>query len=463
MVPDMTRLLLASMPAHGHVAPLVPLAKALRARGHEVFWFTGPAYRERVEAAGAHYCPMIDCWDLDAGNLDAAFPGRAETKGLARFRFDLREIFIAQVPGQVADLERHIAQIQPDALIAEPSIAAACSVVHARTGLPWATMGITALTMPSADTAPFGFGVTPMAGRIGRLRNRAMQAAIDRTLFRAIDADYRAMAARLGIEPHAGGIFGSTLSPYLYLQPTVPAFEYPRGDLAPQVHFVGPHLPDAPPAATLPAWWGAMLEDDRPVVLVTQGTVATDATELVLPTIEALRDAPVQVIGTTGGPDPADVLRGAELPANARLERFVPFDALMPHVKAYVSNGGYGGLHFALAHGVPMVVAGKTEDKAELVARTSWSGVGIGLRRQRVSPAQIGRAVRRVLDEPRFRARAGALQAEMAAAPGPARSAELVEALVATRAPVVRDAYAPAGPAEATAVADAALPFGVSV
>ena len=45
-----------------------------------------------------------------------------------------------------------------------------------------------------------------------------------------------------------------------------------------------------------------MLEDPRPVVLVTQGTVATEPSELLLPTLEALRDEPVQVIAVTGGP-----------------------------------------------------------------------------------------------------------------------------------------------------------------
>ena len=51
----------------------------------------------------------------------------------------------------------------------------------------------------------------------------------------------------------AGGLFDETLSPYLYLQPTVPSFEYPRRDLAPQVHFVGPLLPPVPAGFELPA------------------------------------------------------------------------------------------------------------------------------------------------------------------------------------------------------------------
>jgi MGT family glycosyltransferase len=210
------------------------------------------------------------------------------------------------------------------------------------------------------------------------------------------------------------------------MQPTVPSFEYPRSDLPPQVHFVGPLLPPAPEGFTAPAWWEAMLADPRPVVLVTQGTVATDPRELLLPALEALRGEPVQVIAVTGDPDPAEL---PAPPGNARVERFVPFAALMPHVTAMVSHGGYGGLHYALAHGVPLVVAGATEEKPELVARVNWSGVGVGLRKQRPRPARLRAAVRRVLAEPAYRARAHAMQAEMAGYDGARRAAELVEEL----------------------------------
>jgi UDP:flavonoid glycosyltransferase YjiC (YdhE family) len=267
----------------------------------------------------------------------------------------------------------------------------------------------------------------------GRARNRVLHALINRTLYRAIDRDYHAMRARLGLEPTPGGVFEVTLSPHLYLQPTVPSFEYPRRDLAPQVHFVGPLLPAAPAEFAPPAWWDEMHRDRRPVVLVTQGTIATDPQELLLPALDGLRDEDVQVIAVTGGPDPADL---PAPPANARVERYVPFAALMPHVSVVVTNGGYGGLHYALAHGVPVVVAGASEEKPELVTRVNWSGAGIGMRTQRPGPGRVRNAVRRVLAEPSYTARALQLQAEMSYYDGPARAAELVEELAGVRSAV---------------------------
>src|ERR1700683_406881 len=128
----------------------------------------------------------------------------------------------------------------------------------------------------------------------------------------------------------------------------------------------------APPAQSFeePSWWPE-LETGRPVVHVTQGTLDNaDLGRLLLVTTRALARHDVLVVATTGGPDPEPLRRG--LPANVRLERFVPHDLLLPHVDVMVTNGGYGGVQQALANGVPLVVAGDSEDKPEGAARGSW-------------------------------------------------------------------------------------------
>jgi len=84
-------------------------------------------------------------------------------------------------------------------------------------------------------------------------------------------------------------------------------------------------------------------------------------------------------------------------------------------VDVMVTNGGYGGVQQALANGVPLVVAGDSEDKPEVAARVHWSGTGVNLRTGRPSPAMVARAVRGVLDRPTYRARAQALQEQIAA------------------------------------------------
>jgi UDP:flavonoid glycosyltransferase YjiC (YdhE family) len=151
-------------------------------------------------------------------------------------------------------------------------------------------------------------------------------------------------------------------------------------------------LPSDPPSANWkpPAWWRD-LEAGQPVVTVTQGTLAnTDFTQLIAPTLEALADHDVLVIATLGRevdafPQP--------VPPNARIERFIPYSALLPHTSVYVTNGGFGGTQQAIAVGVPVVVAGDTDDKPLVAVRVAYRGAGYDLGTARPSPKQLETAI----------------------------------------------------------------------
>ena len=78
-----------------------------------------------------------------------------------------------------------------------------------------------------------------------------------------------------------------------------------------------------------------------------------------------------------------------------------------------VTNGGYGGIHYAIAHGVPLVVGGATEETG-IAARVRWAGVGVDLRIEHPEPRAIHTAVHTVLRQPEYRQRIGNLQAEFA-------------------------------------------------
>ena len=66
----------------------------------------------------------------------------------------------------------------------------------------------------------------------------------------------------------------------------------------------------------------------------------------------------------------------------------------MPHVDLLLTNGGYGSIQIALAHGVPVVAIGKTEEKPEIANRVNYAGVGIGLKVLIPTETQIRDAVR---------------------------------------------------------------------
>jgi len=193
----------------------------------------------------------------------------------------------------------------------------------------------------------------------------------------------------------------------------VPEFEYDFGSLPETLHFVG-LLPMARTNASVPDWW-ATRDRSKRIVLVTQGTLANaEFGQVVEPTLQALahRDD-LLVIATTGG-RPISALT-VPIPANARVERFLPFGEILPEIDLLVTNGGYGSVCQALSAGSPIVSAGLSEDKAEVSARIGWSGAGINLATNTPHADALRKAVTRVLDEPSFRQQAAALRVAFAA------------------------------------------------
>jgi len=426
-----SRFLFATISATGHVNPGLPIARTLVARGHEVRWYTGREFAPRITATGAAHEPMIAAADPLDGAFVELMERRAHLEGLAALKFDLINEFLAQMPHHVTDLRAILDRAPADVLVVDTALFAG-RAVHELGGPVWATYGITALTIASRDVAPFGTGRPPADTMLGRWRDRLQNTAARHLLFRDVDRHHQIVRARVGLDPTRRSITDVPLSPYLYMQGSAPSFEYPRRDLPAQVHFVGPLLPPLSAHSALPPWWGD-LDGSRPVVVVTQGTVATATDQLIGPALAALADEPLLVVvaGTTAG-------LGQPVPANARVAEFVPFDALMPKVDAVVTNGGFGGVQFALAHGVPLVVAGTTEDKPEVAARVAWSGAGIDLRTRQPEPAQITSAVRSVLADPTYRANARRIADERVAEESADRAVDLLERLAQTRQPVRR-------------------------
>jgi UDP:flavonoid glycosyltransferase YjiC (YdhE family) len=431
----MARFLIGTIPLVGHVNPALPIARQLVERGHEVWWYTGKNFQSKVEATGARYIPMRAGFDFsDPNNIpDSLLEQRKNLTGLAQFKFDFKYFFAGSAVGQVKDLTEILREFPADVLLSDVCFLGA-AWVHEKGGPPWAAFGITALSVISNDTAPFGLGMPPDASMLGRWRNRCLNWVFHQGLFRDVTVYINTVRASIGLPPYQKRFFDAVVSPYLYLQGTVPAFEYPRSNLPPQVHFIGPYLPQPPASFTPPAWWDDM-NCGKPVIHVTQGTVATEVDDLIAPTLQALADEDVLVVAATGG-KPIESLKLAPLPANARVEPFIPYYHLLPHVDVMVTNGGYNGVQAALAFGIPMVVAGQTEEKPEICARVEWAGVGINLKTKTPTPRQIKNAVKKILHSPDYRQKAQLIQADIARYDAPIRAAKLLEQLAATKQPV---------------------------
>src|SRR6185369_16845111 len=85
---------------------------------------------------------------------------------------------------------------------------------------------------------------------------------------------------------------------------------------------------------------------------------------------------------------------------------------IMPHVDAYVTNGGYGGVLLSIENNLPMVVAGVHEGKNEINARIGYFKYGVNLKTENPQAAQIRLAANEVINNKLYRYNVEKLSAE---------------------------------------------------
>jgi MGT family glycosyltransferase len=423
----MARILIATVPVLGHLAPLLPIARSLVTRGHDVRWYSGAKYRARIEATGARPVGYTRARDYDDAKLDEAVPGRAELRGLAQLKQDMK-FFIDCAPGQLDDLRALLDSFPAAVVLHDPTMLGGIFSCELG-GPPSVVLGVLPLVVSSVDAPPFGLGLQPSATALGRLRNRALHWLVRNVIFRNVQTHWNQTRAGVGLPPTGWWMDHAVQRTAFYLQPSVPGFEYPRSDLPEKVRFIGPIAPDQSPVPPPPFW--AELDGTRPIIHVTQGTLANTKPSLIAPALEALADEDVLVVVSTGN-RPIEQLALGTLPKNARVATFLSYPDLLPKTSVMVTNGGYGGVQMALSHGVPLVVAGASEDKPEVAARVAWSGTGINLKTATPSPDAIRTAVRAILANPSYRSRAGALATEYRAHDPITRTVDLLESLAST-------------------------------
>ena len=409
------RILIASTPATGHLNPLLAIVHILRAEGHDITFLTGSAFRSHIEGSGAKFVSLPAGADFDLRDILSVAPELKDIPpGFEWFRVAMERIFVDAIPAQHQGLLQALRECQADVIVGDDMF---FGVLPMLLGLrskrpPVVLCGTSFLHLAREDGAPNFLGLPPATTEEQRHQYadiaREYDAAVDQpSLVRLNKA-----LATLGLGPVSAPLFHSVVElADAYMQLSVPRFEFPRR-IPPSVHFVGTP-PIIPGQAQLPPW-AHQLNGSRKVVLVTQGTVANHNFDLLIaPTLAALANEPdVLVVATTGG-RPIEAIPGA-IPSNARVASFLPFDWLLPCVDVLVTNGGYGSVNQAMSLGIPLVVAGMTEDKADVAVRVAWSGVGINLATNEPTQEALRAAVRTVLDRPAYRLRASQMADEFA-------------------------------------------------
>ena len=409
------KILIASTPATGHLNPLLAITRILSAEGHEIAFLTGSAFRSRIESSGFKFFSLPAGADFDLREILSVVPELKHIPpGLECLRVVCERVFVDAIPAQHQGLQQALQVFPADVIVADDmffGVLAMLRGVHSKRP-PIVLCGTSFLHWAREDGAPNFLGLPPAT----TAEQRAEYPAIARTYDKAVDQPVLLRLNRtlktLGAGPVSLPMFHSVVElADAYLQLSVPGFEFPR-EIPPTVHFVGTP-PIIPGQVPLPRW-AHELDGYHKVVLVTQGTVANhNFGLLVAPMLAALANEPDVLMVATAGGRAVDAIPG-QIPSNARVASFLPFEWLLPRVDVLVTNGGYGSVNQAMSFGIPLVTAGLTEDKADVNARVAWSGIGINLATNEPTEEALREAVRTVLDRPAHRQRAAQMDAEFA-------------------------------------------------
>jgi MGT family glycosyltransferase len=403
-------------PAAGHAFPVVPGLLELQARGHEVHLRTQGSLVDVLRGAGLEHVEPLDprIEAIEATDYAVKSPKERLTRGL--------EDLISRGPHEREQFLADVEALRPDALLVDFNTFGA-SVAAQTLGLPWAYTWPTLLAYPQDDVPPFGFGLRPMGGPLGRMRNRAANSLMVRMYSGAMLPGLNRLRADAGLPP-LGHVLDHVLAPDRMLLLTGQPIEYPRTALPDVFRFVGAQVWE--PESEEPDW---LQEEGDPWVLVTCSTEYQGDERLAATAIEALRDEPVRVVVTL-----ADAY-GAELPStpNARVERFVPHGHVLRRAAAVVCHGGMGIVQKSVLAGVPSVVVPFGRDQPEVARRVVEAGAGVKLSPRRLTPERLRHAVREAIGR---RAGAQAAGEQLRSHGGTATFADEAEALIGDRAAV---------------------------
>jgi len=362
------KVLICASPGLGHFLPMVPLAWAARAGGHEILVVaTGPA----LEAAcGAGLNAVDAAQDRDIAHIFRTYMAGIAQNPPADPLTSTIDLF-AQISDAMTEGTLDAARTwQPDVIVSSPLQGA----------------GPLAAALHDVPVVHHGLGWGFSAADVRRLQE-GMRDAYDRH------------AAPAATPPEAV----VDLCP-----PSMRAADALPGHLVRYVPYGG--------GGMLPDW---LIElPKRPRVCLTLGSVLPRVSGIqgMRSSLEAVADLPVDAVLALGAAVGRDL--GA-LPANVTPVGWVPMDILLPTCAAVVHHGGSGTCFNALVAGVPQLAVPHAGDQFVTAAAISSRGVGLVSDPGSGDVAAIRSLLQQLLEGEGPRAAAADVRAEIAAMPPP--------------------------------------------
>ncbi|MGY1696231.1 nucleotide disphospho-sugar-binding domain-containing protein [Geodermatophilus sp. SYSU D00814] len=386
----------------GTVPAEVGVVRRLVARGHSVSVLADPTLEPEVLATGATFRPWREAPHRRSPADRDLIDDTACRTPLEVVDRILTRLVSGPAGAFAAEVRAALAQRPADVVVASGVLLGALAGAESH-GTPAVALCANVYSRPAAGLPPFGTGLPPARGPLGRSRDRLLNALVTRAWNRGLP-DLNAARADLGLPPlHDLWEQWDRAARVLVL--TSPAFDLPAR-LPGNVRYVGPVLDDPV--------WGAPVgapPGEEPLVVVGLSSTYQAQEDVLRRVVTALAALPVRAVVTTGPMiDPAGIPGGDRI----AVVRAAAHGPLFAAADVVVTHAGHGTLLKALAAGVPTLCLPMGRDQKDNVVRARRHGAVVALR-PGAAPDRIAAAVRRLLDDSGHRRGAQSLGARLRA------------------------------------------------
>ncbi len=392
------RYLLTMWEGGGNVPPELGVARRLIERGHEVHVLADPTIGAAAEAIGASFSSWRRAPHHTSLNPSEDLIKDWETRNPLVMMRRARDRFIAGPAAAFASDTAHVVdRFRPEVVVPDAFLFGSIMAAQAAK-LPTALLVPNIWLLPTSGSPSIGPGFAPATTVLGRSRDAAMLAVVNRVLGAGLPA-INAARGDLGLSP-LSSFYDQALDADRILVLSSPTFDYASTSVPSNVRYVGPILDDPDWVGLWEAPWPA--DDRRPLVLVGFSSTYQNQGPVLRRVIEALTALPVRAVVTVG-----QMLDAREVTASANVTvvAAASHTQILAEADLVVTHCGHGTVMKSLAAGVPMVCMPMGRDQNDTAARLVHHGVGVRLP-PRASVPRISRAVRTVLDRQSFRANA---------------------------------------------------------
>lgn len=411
----------------GHMNPMTTLGRELVRRGHRVTVVARPDGEAKAVAAGLGFA-AIGAADFPRGAIaaQARALGGMTARTALRYTVDMMRR-AAEVT--LRDLPAACRGIGIEALLVDQVNPAAGTVAEIE-GLPFVkAANALALNLdPACPPAVLPWRYRP--GPLGRLRNAAGNWFLHRVTAPVRDT-INAHRVRRGLAPRLGTDAPAFLAE-IAQQPAF--FDFPRARPEPRLHFTGPWHAEGS-AGDVPFPWQRL--DGRPLVYASLGTLQNRLVDMFTTIAEAVAPLDVQLVISLGAADQDVASLAARCPGDPVIVPVAPQLHLLDRATLAITHAGLNTALESLARGVPMVAIPITNDQPGVARRLEWLGLAEVVVPGQLTAPRLRQAVQRVLGDAGYRTRARERAAEIAAADGVRRAADIVEEAFGTGRPVL--------------------------